>query len=342
MWWAHLINAQRRHRPFLAVLGAVLLAHVLLLGHWTGRVDAGRVTTGRMQVVTLAPPVAQRPQPAPMPPAAPPLPAAAPAPAVATSPDAPARLAETPPAAMAAPPGRAASAPLADEAELPDERPVQPPPLYATQVPPPVQLRYALRYNGRPGQATLTWQHDGQRYQLALLGQGMQQALVEQLSQGGFDAAGLAPERFTDRRRGRGWQAANFQREAGLISFSGPQLTYPAWPGAQDRLSWLAQWVAIQAAAPSALPAVSLFVVDARGHGGLWHFASQGEVMLEAPGGPLAAQLWRRDPPRPEGLRVELWQVPALGPWPARLRFTAVRSGDVFELQRLPGAQPAP
>ena len=35
------------------------------------------------------------------------------------------------------------------------------------------------------------------------------------------------------------------QREAGRITFSGPQVEYPLLPGAQDRISWLLQLAAV-------------------------------------------------------------------------------------------------
>lgn len=235
------------------------------------------------------------------------------------------------------------------------------PPVYATRIPPPVRLRYALRYNGRSGDATLDWRHDGARYQLALDGLGTTEALVVQTSQGGFDSAGVAPERFTDRRRGGRLQAAHFRRDIGRIGFSGPAVDYPAWPGAQDRLSWLPQFVAIRAAAAAAAAtatgtstatatatgdagpsATSLLVVDARGAAALWHFQPDGEAWVASPLGPLATQRWRREPPRPEGLRVEAWLDATRGHWPVQLRFTALRSGDVFELllQDEPGVPP--
>ena len=275
-------------------------------------------------------------------------PAAAVAPCAAVPP-----FAAAAPAAPAAPGGAslaAAGAALADDLE---HRPLPSPPgaddaappVYATRIPPPVHLRYALRYNGQAGEAELSWRHDGARYQLALNGLGATQALVVQTSQGGFDSAGLAPERFTDRRRGGPLQAANFRRDIGRIGFSGPAVDYPAWPGAQDRLSWLPQFVAIRTAAASAAglvaagvadvgrSTISLFVVDARGGGALWHFQPEGEDLLATALGPVATQRWRREPPRPEGLRVEAWLDAARGHWPVLLRFTALRSGDVFELR---------
>ena len=218
----------------------------------------------------------------------------------------------------------------------------QPPPVYATAVPAPVLLHYRLQRAGQVGEATLDWRHDGQRYALLLDARGSRaQPLIEQASQGGFDAAGLAPLRFTDRRRGRGLSAANFRRDIGRIGFSGPQLDYPAWPGAQDRLSWLAQLVAIQGAAPLPLPSITLFVVDTRG-GDWWRWVAMGAENLPTPLGLVAAQRWQREPDRldrPDSQRVEVWLDAARGHWPVQLRFTALRSGEVFELQL--AAEPA-
>lgn len=228
--------------------------------------------------------------------------------------------------------------------------PGQPPPVYPTRVPPPVVLSYSLRMNEQVGQARLVWQHSDGRYQLSLSAWGPGGPWLEQRSEGGFDAAGLAPERFIDRRRGRGWRSANFQRERGLISFSGPRLTYPAWPGAQDRLSWIAQLAAIMAAtspdkslavAPDPAPALpgvagpslAIFVVDARGLGDIWQLQAGAAQALGTALGPVQAQPWQREPPRPEGLQVQAWLDPSRGHWPVLLRLTALRSGAVFELK---------
>ena len=374
--------AGRRQRPWaaLGVVAVVLWLHGWLasglmgglIGGPPGRPGAARPVAA-LQVRTLpGPPAARQQVVAVLPPAALVIaPAAAPSPARLAQLGEPAAAdampAETPLAsaawvpaqsamaggpAPASAPSPAALAALAGAgpaaaADTSDPPPAEPPPIYPTRVPAPVLLRYALRYNGQAGEATLAWRHDGQAYSLQLDGRGAQRPLVEQASRGGFDAAGLAPERFTDRRRGARWQAANFRRDIGRIAFSGPGIDYPAWPGAQDRLSWLAQMVAIRAAAVAAAPGaaagpeadISLFVVDARGAGSLWRFVHQGEVLLASPLGPQAVQLWRREPPRPEGLRVEAWLDASRQHWPLQLRFTALRSGDVFELQLL--AEPA-
>ena len=47
----------------------------------------------------------------------------------------------------------------------------------------------------------------------------------------GSDAAGIAPERYVESRRGREQRAVNFQHEAGRITFSGPCFSFPCCRG---------------------------------------------------------------------------------------------------------------
>ena len=74
------------------------------------------------------------------------------------------------------------AAAAAESAALPPDTdeggPGEPPPVYATRLPEPAQLRYALSYNGQAGEAVLTWRHDGQHYSLSLEGGGAVRPLV--------------------------------------------------------------------------------------------------------------------------------------------------------------------
>lgn len=344
-----------RWRVGAGLLLAVLLLHGMLLDGLVPRPPPG-AGRGRetlpvrpVQVRTLsarplapAPDLGLAPAPAPVAAApvvaaATPLPAAQPPVAGVAAPTAaaPSRASPDTAAPDIRAPDTAAPDSTAPDSSAPDS--TAPPPVYPTRLPAPVQLRYALQLNGQAGDAVLDWRHDGQRYVLALEARiNRVQPLLEQLSQGGFDAAGLAPERFTDRRRGRGQRAANFRRDIGRIGFSGPQIDYPAWPGAQDRLSWWAQLAAIQAAATSPLSAITLFVVDARGAGDWWRFVPQGEAVLDTAVGRVAAQHWRRDPDaadRHDSQRTEVWLDATRGHWPVLLRTTSLRNGDVVELR---------
>ena len=361
-------SAPAAHRPAawprLGLLAAaVLLLHAGLAGHWQHPDrPAARQPESRQLAVRLLP-LLRPATPAAVQPvgeqgATPAL--ALTAPGHAAPPDAPAEglaavplpgqaaagpTGARPPAAQSQPDLPAATRP-ADPADLrPPVGPQatdaagEPPPVYPTLPPAPAVLRYVLQHGGRAGEAVLTWRPDGPRYLLSFAarldpgpGPGTAPpALIEQASQGGFDAAGLAPERFTDRRRGRGWQAANFQRESGRISFSGPSVEYPVWPGVQDRLSWLVQLVAIQAAATAPLAEITLWVVDARGGAEHWRFAAQGDGPVETPWGWVPARHWQRQPDPPDRLdsqRVDVWLAPGHGFWPVQLRLATLRTGD--------------
>lgn len=336
-------SAARRRRAAGVVL-LVVLAHAWLAGPWRGPAAStgqpgGRARAGlqltHIEAVPLSAPVAQPPA-APVAviasPAAPPaerivrraVPQAAPsAPAASTA------------AASSAASEPAPSAPEEPETEFAGAGTDRPPPLYATQLPPAVQLRYLLRRGPAQGEATLDWQPEAGRYTLQFEASLRGLWLMQQRSSGQIDANGLAPERFTDRRRGRGQPSATFDREAGRIRFSGPPVDYPAWPGAQDRLAWVVQLAGIYRAAQAAghepLPRVTLFVTGARGGAGLWTFELQGREAIQGPLGTVDTLYLRREPERLEDLRVEAWLDPARGHWPVRLRLTPLRGGPPLE-----------
>ena len=114
-----------------------------------------------------------------------------------------------------------------EEAALECDHTSVPPVSYTHLLPPPVRLQYALRRGGVTGTAHLDWTREDGRYRLSLQGHLSATPQAAWISQGLLDAAGVAPERYTESRRGREARAANFQREAGRISFSGPSHEYP-------------------------------------------------------------------------------------------------------------------
>ena len=201
-------------------------------------------------------------------------------------------------------------------------------PIYPVVLPPAAVLRYGLRRGAATGSAVLSWQPalaEG-RYRLQLEGRLDEALLMQQISTGGFDSAGVAPTRFTDRRPRSGVRAVNFQRESAIVSFSGPSLTHPLRAGMQDRLSWMAQLAGIIAAdAARALAGAQtrLIVVGTRGEADSWVFVSAG-VQGEFDASPTV--LLVREPRRLYDLRVEVWLDPSrhflplrarLGTWPA-------------------------
>ena len=210
-------------------------------------------------------------------------------------------------------------------------------PTYATQLASAATLVYAMQRGGRTGRAELRWRPSAGRYELELEAGGLGPQGPGSASTGSFDAAGLAPERHVDRRRGRDQRAVNFQRDGGFISFSGPQLTHSLQPGAQDRLSWMLQLPAILQANPLLATEgaqVSLWVASARGESDVWTFTVQGSEPLDLPGGRVegALRLLRR-PLRPFDMQVEVWLDPARQHLPVQVLLALLPGGEPTELR---------
>lgn len=200
------------------------------------------------------------------------------------------------------------------------------------QAPAPIRLDYRLQRGAIGGDARLDWRHDGRRYTLDLEGQlPLIGTLMHQHSEGGFDAAGLAPLRYTEKRLRRSERAVNFNRpgdgQPGRITFSATTGDAPLRPGAQDRVSWMVQLAARLAGTPAMPAAGSRIEMDVASAGGDvqdWHFVLQGRA---ADG----SWHWRRDTGEPDATRAEVWTDPAQGHWPRRVRLTE-RQGEPIEL----------
>ncbi|HEY6133484.1 MAG TPA: DUF3108 domain-containing protein [Rubrivivax sp.] len=324
----------RRRVEAGCVAAGVLALHALLLDDaGTGAVEAPPVVVPMaavhrtVQTASVEAPLPLRLQ----------VPAGEP---VAPSPAAPATVLAAPRAA------KAMSASSVALAAVPTPAPTTPddggaePPVYPTRIAAPVHLDYEVRRGALTGRAQLDWAHDGLEYTLSLSAQVSGLDLPGQASRGVFDAAGLAPVRFVDRRRGRDRHAANFDREAGRISFSGPATTYPLVPGAQDRLSWMLQLPAIVDADPARWAAgsqVTMFVAGARGDAEAWAFSVRGVEAAVLPSGASVQALHLvREPRRPYDTRVEVWLDPARQHLPLRARMTTLPGGEALELTLAP------
>ena len=218
------------------------------------------------------------------------------------------------------------------------------PPTYPTAVPAPFAFAYTLTRGETAADAELGWQIDaGGRYSATLQARDGAAVVLAWHSTGGFDSAGLAPERFVDRRRGRGALAANFRRDVGTVSFSGPRIEHPLAPGMQDRLSWMLQLAAIVAAAPAraAADGVAMIVVGVRGNADLWHFEPAGAETLDLDGAAVPTLHLLRRPVRDYDTRAEVWLAPSQHFLPLRVRLS--NGGTAMQLQwRGPAPAPAP
>ncbi len=365
----HHLNGRPPQRVLLALVGAALLLHAaLLMGVRLGLPQAERSASATpVQVrmlqaprpvsvpvpVPQAEPAAAAPSPAPPPrPAATPAVPAAQAEAALPPAEAPrfeaaasqaarelpatadvaaeSAVAAVVPAVPAAPEtpeaAAVAAAPASSEGEIP---------LYRTLFPPPLTLRYELRRGALSGTGELQWRPAGGRYELRLEGRLAGFSVLVQTSQGGFDDAGIAPLRFTDQRMRRDVRAANFQRDVGKITFSGPATEYPLLIGTQDRLSWMIQLAAVAAAEPQRMAPggkVALYVVGARGDADIWVFRYAAHETVQTETGPVRAVKFAREPRTLYDTTVEAWLDPARHHLPVRARLSTSPDGEALEL----------
>jgi hypothetical protein len=213
-------------------------------------------------------------------------------------------------------------------------------PVYATQAPPSATLRYALVQAGAAasaaGVAELEWRRDAGTYSLRLATAVGSRPPREWQSTGRFDAAGVAPLRLVERDKGRDKRTVAFDRDGGVVRFSGASGTPAIAPGAQDRWSWIAQLAAIAEAGArrGEHPAHwDLQVAGLRGELERWTFRvlppgdpppelRQGNE-LSASGDRASALLHvLRATQQPYDLRIEAWLSPSLHHLPAGLRMS--------------------
>lgn len=218
-------------------------------------------------------------------------------------------------------------------------------PTYSTAPAAPQVLRYNLQRGLLSGTAELSWRHDpvnqpAARYELQLLAKVGGIPIMTQISIGEFDKAGLAPVRLTDQRLRGSVRAANFQRQRGVISFSGPSVEYALVGGAQDRLSWMLQLPAILAANPHfAKPGqqVTLYVVGARGDASVWVFRFDAVERITTDGGAINAVKFVREPRKDHDTLAEVWLDPSREFVPVRARIGNPDDGPMLELLRMQG-----
>lgn len=216
--------------------------------------------------------------------------------------------------------------------------PPEPAPTHRTRIPAAARVSYRLSRSGISGSGELDWRPADGAYTLRLEGTlPIIGTLIVQTSRGGFDAAGLAPLRYTDKRLRRKELAASFDRAAGRIGFSGGQPEVALAAGAQDRLSVMLQLAAIANAwerPPPAGQAYAIPVVGARGDAQLWRLRYEGRQSVSTPDGAVDALRFLREPERPRDTRAEFWLDPTTSHLPVRVRLTD-GDGDALELQRI-------
>lgn len=214
-----------------------------------------------------------------------------------------------------------------------DDEPI---PHYRTRLPPAITLRYEMQHGFLRGIGELSWRPQGDHYELKLDARVGGLPVLTQVSAGGFDAAGVAPVRFTDQRLRRGITAANFQRAAGKITFSGPSTEFGLAEGAQDRLSWMVQLAAIVAAEPQLRIAgakVAMVVVGSQGAAGVWVFRCIGAEAVTIGAGTIEAIKFMREPRDAYDTTVQVWLDPRQYDLPVRATQKSGPNDQGFELR---------
>jgi hypothetical protein len=242
-----------------------------------------------------------------------------------------------------------AARPASRAPPAPGRRPAAAPgprwPVYATRPPPPARLEYRLRQvNPRgplpEGHATLAWSRDAGAFSLRLATALPGRPPREWLSEGGFDAAGVAPRRLAQRDGGRETRAVEFDPARAQVGLAGGPPSAGTAPGVQDRWSWMAQLAAIAEADRRQLRAAHVQVAGLRGDLERWTFHAVPGAALPAdaagriPAALRAAPLLHlvKEAEHPFDLRVELWTSPATHHLPVALRLSTPPGRWSFEL----------
>lgn len=181
--------------------------------------------------------------------------------------------------------------------------------------------------------AELLWRNLGATYEARQEIKAFLLGSRSQTSTGRITEQGLQPVRFGDRARAE--QAAHFDYDRHLATFSANTPDSPIGPGAQDRLSVFIQLGALLAAAPQRYPPgtrITLTTVGARS-ADRWSFTVEGTETLDLPAGPTPAlklqRLPRADKDRDQ--QADLWLGTGLGYLPVRIRITQA-NGDFADL----------
>lgn len=173
----------------------------------------------------------------------------------------------------------------------------------------------------------MVWQTDGIKYKASVeAGLSMlvtRVNLLELSSEGEIDDAGIAPHKFTEKRRGRSMTATHFQRNEGRITFSASERNYPLLAGAQDRATIPFQLAAIGRANVNQLGGdIDILVGDNR-DAAIYRFQLVGEEEIDTKMGRLVTWHLAR-PPKPGtySARLDIWLAPSLQWFPVQIRNT--------------------
>lgn len=203
---------------------------------------------------------------------------------------------------------------------------------YKVNLPPPAEFEMELKRtdaNGTRwnGVAHMSWQTDGSRYKVAMeAGIGILVTRVNLLvlgSEGEIDDAGIAPVRFTEKRRGRSQTATHFVRGDGRITFSANERSYPLLAGAQDKATVPFQLGAIGRGDVNQFGSDIDILVGDEKDASIYRFLLVGEEELDTKLGRIVTWHLAR-PPKPGSYsaRLDIWLAPGMNWFPVQIRNT--------------------
>ncbi|MBQ5948209.1 DUF3108 domain-containing protein [Massilia sp. ST3] len=347
---------QRRRALVLGTL--VVLLHWMALRLIDANMGVPRQFAGEggpdamlAQLLPAPKPAGAPPAPVPLPVpklAPPPLPRIAPLPAELGIPaqeaggattEAPPALQEAAPPVPAQPPAplqqaaaQAPPAPAAEPPPAPGPAPAPELPRYTVDMPPAADIlldvaRVDADGTRWSGEALLSWQLGQDAYRIRIEA-GIKVVfarvnLVVLTSEGRLGAAGFAPVKMTEKRRGRALTATHFDWDGNKISFSASEASYPLAPGAQDKASVPLQLAAIARGDPAQLKGDIDILVGEDRDASVFRFQVVGQEEIVTRLGRLQTLHLTR-PPKPGSYksRLDVWLAPAHGWVPVQIRNT--------------------
>ena len=220
------------------------------------------------------------------------------------------------------------------------ESPAAAAPLPPVQLPPNARLRYdvAAKVKGFSFTAggQLNWSAEGSRYEARLEVSAFLLGSIVQTSTGSVSPTGLAPDRFSDKRRNE--KSADFDRSAQRIRFSSNGRVDPLLAGTQDQVSISLQLGGLLNANPQYTEGQVLSLpVSSTSSTETWRFDIGPETTVDLPAGPVVARLLTRQPRRSGDKKVQIWLAPALQNLPVRIRISE-SNGDFLDqsLEEMP------
>ncbi|MGC7404627.1 DUF3108 domain-containing protein [Pandoraea pneumonica] len=212
--------------------------------------------------------------------------------------------------------------------------------------PPSVTLTYDALMNGVRNQTgELQWVNQNGHYQLRVAVPIIFFGTFEFISEGGYDANGIAPARYVEKRGRRAEYTTDFHRDGATptLSFSRSGQTVPLAPGAQDRFSVMMQLAGYARGNPERYTQVGVtheFTVVDTDSSEVWPVQYVGSETLQTPQGYLETRHFTRLPRRNgDERRVDIWLAPSLDWLPVRVK-QIEPSGNEFELIFTQKAQP--